>query len=40
MVFMTASQKEFDKKLTPEEEHVISGKGTETPFKGKYFAFW
>ena len=37
---MTASQKETTKKLTQEEERVISGKGTEVPFTGKYFAFW
>jgi methionine-R-sulfoxide reductase len=28
------------KKLAPEEEQVIIRKGTEMPFKGKYFAFW
>jgi methionine-R-sulfoxide reductase len=37
---MTASQKETTKKLSPEEERVILGKGTEMPFVGKYFAFW
>ena len=37
---MTASQKDTNRKLTPEEERVISGKGTEMPFTGKYFAFW
>jgi methionine-R-sulfoxide reductase len=28
------------KKLTREEESVIVHKGTETPFTGKYYAFW
>ena len=28
------------KKLTKEEENVIIHKGTETPFTGKYYAFW
>ncbi len=28
------------KKLTTEEESVIIHKGTETPFTGKYYAFW
>ena len=28
------------KKLTREEEDVIVHKGTETPFTGKYYAFW
>ena len=27
-------------RLTKEEENVIVNKGTETPFTGKYFAFW
>lgn len=27
-------------KLTKEEENVIVNKATETPFTGKYFAFW
>ena len=27
-------------KLTKEEESVIVNKNTETPFSGKYFAFW
>lgn len=28
------------RKLTKEEEEVIVHKGTETPFTGKYYAFW
>jgi methionine-R-sulfoxide reductase len=28
------------KKLTREEESVIVHKGTEMPFRGKYYAFW
>jgi len=36
---MSASQTNF-KKLSPQEERVILDKGTETPFTGKYFAFW
>jgi methionine-R-sulfoxide reductase len=28
------------KKLTREEERVITRKGTEMPFTGKYYAFW
>ena len=36
---MAAFQKQT-KQLTPEEKSVIEGKGTETPFTGKYFAFW
>ncbi|MBM4400732.1 MAG: methionine-R-sulfoxide reductase [Crenarchaeota archaeon] len=28
------------KKLTREEESVITHKGTEKPFTGKYYAFW
>jgi peptide methionine sulfoxide reductase msrA/msrB len=34
------SQKENNKELTPEEKSVIVDKSTETPFTGKYFAFW
>jgi methionine-R-sulfoxide reductase len=37
--FMSASQTNF-KKLSPQEERVIVNKRTETPFTGKYFAFW
>ena len=36
---MSASQTNFEK-LSPQEERVILDKGTETPFTGKYFAFW
>jgi methionine-R-sulfoxide reductase len=28
------------RKLTKEEENVIVKRGTETPFTGKYYAFW
>ena len=28
------------RKLTKEEESIIVDKGTEAPFKGKYFVFW
>jgi peptide methionine sulfoxide reductase msrA/msrB len=34
------SKKTKYKKLTKEEERVIVHKGTETPFTGKYYAFW
>jgi methionine-R-sulfoxide reductase len=38
---LSASQTQGNfKKLTPEEEQVIVHKGTEMPFKGKYYAFW
>lgn len=37
---MSASQKQTQTKLAPEEERVIVHKGTEAPFTGKYFAFW
>jgi methionine-R-sulfoxide reductase len=36
---MAATQNQI-KELTPEEKRVIENKGTETPFTGKYFAFW
>lgn len=34
------STKEKYRKLTKKEEKVIIHKGTETPFSGKYYAFW
>ncbi len=34
------SEKTAYKKLTKEEEDVIVHKGTEAPFRGKYYAFW
>jgi methionine-R-sulfoxide reductase len=37
---MSTSQETNYKKLSPQEERVIIEKGTETPFTGKYFAFW
>jgi len=36
---MSEKQSKY-RKLTKEEERVIVNKGTETPFTGKYFAFW
>jgi methionine-R-sulfoxide reductase len=36
----TSKKKVKYKKLTREEESVISHKGTEMPFTGKYYAFW
>jgi len=36
----TSKKKVKYKKLTTEEESVISHKGTEMPFTGKYYAFW
>jgi len=36
----TSKKKAEYKKLTREEESVISHKGTEMPFTGKYYAFW
>ena len=38
-IIMSASKKET-KTLTTEEERVITQKGTEMPFTGKYVAFW
>jgi len=35
-----SQEKSEPKKLTEEEESVLINKGTEAPFKGKYFAFW
>jgi methionine-R-sulfoxide reductase len=40
MVMRTSKKKAEYKKLTREEETVISHKGTEMPFTGKYYAFW
>jgi methionine-R-sulfoxide reductase len=40
MVMRTSKKKVEYKKLTREEESVISHKGTEMPFTGKYYAFW
>jgi methionine-R-sulfoxide reductase len=36
----TSNKKAEYRKLTREEESVISHKGTEMPFTGKYYAFW
>jgi len=35
-----SDEKPKPKQLTKEEENVILKKGTETPFTGKYYAFW
>lgn len=42
MVSFLSSSQQIDrrKKLSPEEEQVILRKGTETPFTGRYYAFW
>jgi methionine-R-sulfoxide reductase len=40
MGIRTSKKKVKYKKLTREEESVISHKGTEMPFTGKYYAFW
>jgi methionine-R-sulfoxide reductase len=39
-VFLDQNNESQFKKLTKEEESVIVHKGTEAPFKGKFFAFW
>ena len=36
VILMSPQTKQF----TPEEKRVIEDKATETPFTGKYFAFW
>ena len=38
--FLMPKEKQKYRKLTDEEERVMVNKGTEMPFKGKYFAFW
>jgi methionine-R-sulfoxide reductase len=40
VVIVLSDKKSEFKQLTKEEERVIVDKGTETPFSGKYFAFW
>jgi len=35
-----SDEKPKPKQLTKEEENIILKKGTETPFTGKYYAFW
>ena len=39
LIFMAQNQTQ-NKPLTQEEKAVIVDKATETPFTGKYFAFW
>ena len=38
--FMSRKTATEFRKLTNEEENVITHKGTEMPFTGKYYAFW
>ena len=39
MIILSKDEAEYTK-LTREEKRVIVDKGTETPFTGKYYAFW